>query len=244
LFYDEVIYWIRDIKKSVFYQGGITYEKTLVGLADHRCACDWNRQQDKSAYIPIVNLQIQYGLKIVDTVMVKAKSKETRQIAMDQASKYLNRKHNKEDYYRINSPESMISESNTFSKTLTTVFSSVAGISLLVGGIGVMNIMLVSATERTREIGIRKALGALRRDILLQFLIESLIVCLIGGTIGVLLGVGIAAIISLLVQLPPVVSWESIFTAFGFSCVIGIFFGIYPANKAARLNPIDALRYE
>jgi len=132
----------------------------------------------------------------------------------------------------------------SMSTTLTLLLSSIAGISLLVGGIGIMNIMLVSVTERTREIGIRLALGARGRDILLQFLVEALVMSFAGGLIGILLGVGVSALLASTQGWAVVVSPASIALAFGFSAATGIFFGWYPARKAARLNPIEALRYE
>lgn len=126
----------------------------------------------------------------------------------------------------------------------TMVIGAIAGISLLVGGIGVMNIMLVSVTERTREIGIRKALGAKNKDIMLQFLTESLILCLIGGIIGMTLGISLGFLAGKAINIPLGVSPSIILIAFGFSSAVGIFFGLYPANKAAKLDPIEALRYE
>lgn len=198
----------------------------------------------EGAYMPITFLHNMDGFRYVQTITVKAKSKETMEAAKRHTEKYLNRRHDRENYYQIDSIENALGEMDSFSGTLTTIFSVAAGIALFVGGIGVMNIMLVSVTERTREIGIRKALGARYGDIMLQFLIESMIVCLIGGTIGVLLGIGTAMFASQYVEVPPLLSWESIVIAFGFSSAIGIFFGLYPAHKAARLHPIDALRYE
>ena len=127
---------------------------------------------------------------------------------------------------------------------MTTLLASVAAVSLVVGGIGIMNIMLVSVTERTREIGIRKALGATKMTILLQFLIEALVLCITGGLIGILLGVGIATVLSKAFGWNTLVSLSSIAIAFGFSAAVGLVFGILPARKAAALDPIVALRYE
>ncbi|EJL43004.1 ABC transporter permease [Brevibacillus agri] len=180
----------------------------------------------------------------VQMFMGKAVDKPSVDPAMQQVKQYLTRKHQKQDHYMVRSMQESVDQFNQLTGTLTLIFSVIAGISLVVGGVGVMNIMLVSVTERTREIGIRKALGARRSDILIQFLIESVIVCLIGGLIGVLFGLGIAALIAQFANLPPLLSWNSVFIAFGFSSAIGIFFGLYPANKAAKLDPIEALRYE
>lgn len=140
--------------------------------------------------------------------------------------------------------KSTVQSFNSTLKNISAVISAIAGISLVVGGIGVMNIMLVTVTERTREIGVRKALGARRRDIRLQFIVESMIICTIGGAIGVLLGGSIGVIGSHLLKelvFPPI---GGILLSLGFSLAIGLFFGYYPANKAAKLNPIEALRYE
>lgn len=127
---------------------------------------------------------------------------------------------------------------------LTLIIGAIAGIALLVGGVGVMNIMLVSVTERTQEIGIRMSLGATRKAILVQFLIESMMITLIGGIVGILLGAGVGVAVSVVTHIPTFVSWQIILGSFLFSAIIGIVCGLYPANKAARLHPIDALRYE
>jgi len=127
---------------------------------------------------------------------------------------------------------------------VSAVIGAIAAISLLVGGIGIMNIMLVSVTERTREIGIRKAIGATKRSILLQFLVESMIISGIGGLAGTLLGVGAAAIAGNIMGISGLVNMMTVVIAVSFSCGVGIFFGIYPANKAAKMDPIEALRYE
>lgn len=152
--------------------------------------------------------------------------------------------HHNKDKYKADSIVKQLDQVNRILNLFTMIIGAIAGISLLVGGIGVMNIMLVSVTERTREIGIRKAIGAKRRDILLQFLIESVIISLIGGIIGMLLGIGTAYIIGIFLDITPGVSLFTVMTAFLFSSAVGVFFGLYPANKASKLDPIDALRYE
>jgi putative ABC transport system permease protein len=138
----------------------------------------------------------------------------------------------------------LLDTASTITGILTVLLGAIASISLLVGGIGIMNIMLVSVTERTKEIGLRKAIGARHRHILQQFLIETVFLSVLGGIIGVLLGVGIALLVNASGLLTTTVSFSSIALGLGFSAIIGVFFGVYPANQAASLQPIEALRYE
>jgi len=146
--------------------------------------------------------------------------------------------------FSIITSEDLLSTVNTITTLLTSLLSGIAAISLLVGGIGIMNIMLVSVTERTREIGLRKAVGANTRDILMQFLIEAVLVTVIGGVFGLLFGYGLSQLAGRLLGFNGIITTESVILAIGVSSIIGIIFGIYPAAKAASLNPIDALRYE
>lgn len=164
----------------------------------------------------------------------------------DQIVDFLNQYYKNNQYFQVAaySMESMLKELNSMLGTITLALSVIAGISLLVGGIGVMNIMLVSVTERTREIGTRKALGATNSQIRAQFVVESMIICLIGGAIGILLGGTLGYAGSSLLQMPSMPGLSSIAVSVGFSLAIGLFFGYYPANKAAKLDPIEALRYE
>jgi putative ABC transport system permease protein len=159
-----------------------------------------------------------------------------------------------QDDFTVQSQQDFLNTFNQIAGTFTLLLGAIAGISLVVGGIGIMNIMLVSVTERTREIGIRKAVGARRRDILTQFLVEAMVVSVLGGAIGIAIGSGLAAVISQ-VQVPgngggaptnlqTQVGLDSVMLAFFVSAAIGLFFGIYPATRASRLNPIEALRYE
>jgi putative ABC transport system permease protein len=149
------------------------------------------------------------------------------------------------DDFSVINQQDLLSIFGQITGVLTLFLGAIAGISLLVGGIGIMNIMLVSVTERTREIGLRKAVGAKRRDILWQFLIESVVLAVIGGLFGIMLGIaGAQAISSLQDDLTAVVTPDAVLLATGFSAIVGLFFGIYPATRASRLNPIDALRYE
>lgn len=196
-----------------------------------------------SVYIPFQVWQVIFDDRIV-TLEGSASSKEKVNEAMGQAVKLLERRHHDPGKYASESMEQEMQTANKITGIMTLVIGAIAGISLLVGGIGVMNIMLVSVTERTREIGIRMALGARRRDILVQFLIEAVVLCLIGGLIGMALGTGGAYLIAKIAKWPPLVSWWTALLAFAFSAAVGVVFGIMPANKAARLNPIEALRRE
>jgi putative ABC transport system permease protein len=148
------------------------------------------------------------------------------------------------DDFTVRNQEEIAAAATATSQTLTLLLAAIAGVSLVVGGIGIMNIMLVSVTERTREIGIRMAVGAHGSDVLLQFLIEAVILSSMGGIIGILLGIGSSRLISRLYGWPVLVSTASVMVAFIFSAAVGMFFGFYPARKAAQLDPIDALRYE
>ena len=155
------------------------------------------------------------------------------------------RKPDQPDDITINNQADIAAVAEQTTQTFTFLLASIAGVSLLVGGIGIMNIMLVSVTERTREIGVRKAIGAKRRDILWQFLIESVVLSLIGGVIGIILGVTAALVLgNISPDYTPILTLPPILLAFGFAAAVGIFFGFYPAQKASQLNPIDALRYE
>ena len=180
-----------------------------------------------------------FAAKLKDGVDVPSKSKEMEDFLNDRFYK-----DNETTKISVQTLESAISEVNAVLGTVKIGVGAIAAISLLVGGIGVMNILLVSVTERTREIGIRKALGATNGDIRYQFITESVIICIIGGIIGLILGGVFGYLGSSLLKFPTIASFQSVFIAVGFSTAIGVFFGYYPANKAAKLNPIDALRYE
>jgi len=222
--------------------GVYQYEATFAGMG-----ASSEKDVTTDVYIPVTTAK---KLANADegyasfTLCASAETDSTQFAA--EAADFLNRYYENNQDYEVSavSMESMMDSLNTIMGTISVALSVIAGISLLVGGIGVMNIMLVSVTERTREIGTRKALGATNGAIRLQFVVESMIVCLIGGVIGMLLGAALGYFGSSLLGAPTLPSLSSIALAVGFSLAIGVFFGYYPANKAARLDPIEALRYE
>ncbi len=196
------------------------------------------------AYLPIARMIQMTGNDRVEVIFAQARDAQVVPRAMAKMESVLRRKYGNEYKYMVSSQESTLEFARTITAVFTAILAGIGSISLIVGGIGVMNIMLVSVTERTREIGIRKALGGRRADILRQFLIEAVVLCLIGGTVGIILGALAAKLISAFAPWPGIVSTGSIFLAFGFSTAIGLVFGVYPAYKAAGLDPIEALRYE
>jgi putative ABC transport system permease protein len=217
--------------------------------------------QDDVIFVPLSTMQTRLnrsrtarGGQTVQTINVQLvdDKDETRVAAVQNIGELLRERHRvAEDDFTIRSQEDLLQTANQIAGFITIFLGSVAGISLLVGGIGIMNIMLVSVTERTREIGIRKAIGAKRRDILTQFLIEATVVSVVGGAIGILIGAGGSRLLNGLrlggpgaQPIQTVVSPDAILLAFTVSALIGLFFGVYPAMKASRLNPIEALRYE
>ncbi|HXG30906.1 MAG TPA: ABC transporter permease [Thermodesulfobacteriota bacterium] len=184
----------------------------------------------------------------VGSIQVSTVSEEAIQVVMEQIRDILRTRHKlqpgQEDDFTIRSLEDIATAAEATTRTLTILLLSIASISLIVGGVGIMNIMLVSVTERTKEIGIRMAVGAKRKDILLQFLIETLTLSLIGGVIGIFIGILSSEILSLSAGWPTLISVEAIFLSFIFAAIVGVFFGFYPANKASNLDPIEALRHE
>ncbi len=226
---------------------------TVIGVLAEKGEDMLGRDQDDVVYIPITTAQRKIfgtsGLPdTIRTIMVKMKRMEDLAPAEKQITELLKQRHrlgtNQELDFNVRNLTQMMNATEQTIQVITLLLGAIASVSMLVGGIGIMNIMLVSVTERTREIGIRMAVGARTWDIRLQFIIEALTLSLIGGLIGITVGVVTAKIISSFAGWPTIVSPFSVIFAFGFSGLIGIFFGFYPAYKASLLNPIDALRYE
>ena len=203
---------------------------------------------DNYTFIPYSVFEKIYGTRRSFDVQVKAKDPEVLENMIDELTGVMRRarglKVGESNDFSINQQSQIIDMYNSITRVLYIVLIGIGSISLVVGGIGIMNIMLVSVTERTREIGIRKALGAKNRIIMWQFLVESMFVSAIGVTIGILVSMGIAMIVRAVTPIPVNISLWVLFLGVGFTVTIGIFFGIYPASKAARLDPVEALRYE
>jgi len=206
---------------------------------------------DDTAISPITTVQARFqagGSKnAIRQILVEAKNPNTIQSTMALMEYTMRQSHklgSGEDDFKVQSQEDVLSSAESVTKTLTLFLGGVAAISLLVGGIGIMNIMLVSVTERTREIGTRKAIGAKEGTILSQFLVESVTLAILGGIIGVLLGFGGSKLVGNMMSIKTAISMNSVLLAVGFSACIGIIFGVFPARKAAKLDPIEALRYE
>ena len=224
---------------------------TVIGMLTPKGAGAFGQDQDDVVIMPITTAMMRISNKTtVDLLSIRCTTGKMMPLAQEQIATYLRQAHHlqppypEDDDFSITSQTELLARQQSVTSTMTSLLSAVAVVSLIVGGVGVMNIMLVSVTERTREIGIRKAIGATPRDILMQFLIESVIISMIGGFIGILVGTGGAYGLSALSGWSTVVSTGSIILALSVSMGIGIFFGIYPASKAAAMHPIDALRYE
>jgi putative ABC transport system permease protein len=224
----------------------------IVGVLAPKGQSAQGSDQDDVIFIPFTTAERKvFGSQFLGSVgALFASTERTVDLpeAVDQIREVLRMRHRLQpgqaDDFTIRTQVDIGSVQEGTSETLTIMLFAIASVSLLVGGIGIMNILLVSVTERTKEIGVRMAVGAKRIHILMQFLIEAVTLSVVGGTIGVILGVVGARVTTIVAGWPTIISMDSIVTAFLFSLAIGLFFGLYPANKAARLNPIDALRYE
>jgi putative ABC transport system permease protein len=221
----------------------------IVGLLTPKGQSTQGQDQDDIIFIPYTTAQKKLmGITHIYSILASAVSNEMMAEATDQITALLRQRHRlmpwQENDFSVQPLADVAAAEEESSRTMTVLLGSIASISLLVGGIGIMNIMLVSVTERTREIGIRMAVGAKKRDILWQFLVEAMMLSFIGGLVGIALGVSGSKLISALAAWPSLVSWDAVVIAFAFSGAVGIFFGFYPARKAAQLDPIQALRYE
>jgi macrolide transport system ATP-binding/permease protein len=227
--------------------GGIPFQ--VIGVLSKKGATPWGQDQDDTVIIPFTtSMKRVIGTTKIRQLNVKMASAAVMPVAKEQINSLLRDMHNvsdpSKDDFSVGAQDEFIQMATESTRTMTLLLGGIAGISLLVGGIGIMNIMLVSVTERTREIGIRRAVGARARDIRMQFLIEAVVLSIVGGAIGIATGFGSAHALEHFQNIPVVISTNSILLSFGVSCAVGILFGYFPAHKAARLNPIEALRHE
>jgi len=220
----------------------------VIGILPEKGATGW-RDQDDTILIPVTTAMYRvFGKDYVDSIDVEVQNSDLMGEAETEIKELIMKKHRlaegDEEQFQIRNMAEIQETLESTTKTMGTLLGSIAAISLLVGGIGIMNIMLVSVTERTREIGLRKAIGARRTDILTQFLIEAVLMTFSGGIIGVILGAGVSMLLALLAGWTIKVSLFSVVMSTTFSIAIGVGFGLWPARQAAKLNPIEALRYE
>lgn len=221
---------------------------TVIGITKAKGGSGFANQDD-TIFVPLSSMQVFLsGGKFVSTISIQAQDQGSMSSIQEAVTSLLLDRHNisnplQADFSVLNQSD-LVSAASSITDTFTTLLASIAGISLLVGGIGIMNMMLTTVTERTREIGLRQAIGAEKQAIVGQFLGEAVLLTVLGGLIGVILGYGASQLISRLAQTPTTVSGTSVALAFGVSALIGLVFGFYPAQRAAKLNPIEALRFE
>lgn len=220
----------------------------VIGLTSSKGGSGFNNPDD-AIYIPLETAQRYLaGGNNISTISVAAENESVMTAVQKEITTLLLNRHKISDSssadFRIQNQNDIISAASSVTSTFTTLLAGIAGISLLVGGIGIMNMMLTTVTERTREIGLRKAIGAKKKDIIYQFLMEAIVLTFLGGALGIILGWVVSLIIGSIANLSTSITLSSILLAFGVSATVGIIFGYYPARRAANLNPIDALRYE
>jgi putative ABC transport system permease protein len=227
---------------------------TVVGVLERKGQTTQGQDQDDAVLIPLTTAKRRVlgttpaNARAVNVIMVKTRDAASVPAALEEIRTLLRQRHRlaagQDDDFTLRNLAELVESQEAASRTLSLLLASIASVSLLVGGIGIMNIMLVSVTERTHEIGVRRAVGARRRDILAQFLTEALTISLTGGVAGIVIGAVGSLVIAYAAGWPAPIQARAVLPAFGFAAAIGVFFGFYPAHKASRLNPIDALRYE